>query len=84
MCEENVKAALSETSLFTWLEVNYLWLRRNYFTVPFTLIGAQIAEWLPDLDQAIKKPLNRSYQFDLIGRRDWIRTNDPHHVKVVL
>ena len=19
-----------------------------------------------------------------IGRRDWIRTNDPHHVKVVL
>ena len=22
-----------------------------------------------------------SYQF---GRRDWIRTNDPHHVKVVL
>jgi hypothetical protein len=21
---------------------------------------------------------------DLFGRRDWIRTNDPHHVKVVL
>ena len=22
--------------------------------------------------------------FSIIGRRDWIRTNDPHHVKVVL
>jgi hypothetical protein len=32
-----------------------------------------------------KKPLlqrrNKGY---LIGRRDWTRTNDPHHVKVVL
>ena len=21
---------------------------------------------------------------DIVGRRDWTRTNDPHHVKVVL
>jgi hypothetical protein len=26
----------------------------------------------------------RSFLLYLIGRREWIRTTDPHHVKVVL
>jgi hypothetical protein len=24
------------------------------------------------------------FYYQIIGRRDWTRTNDPHHVKVVL
>jgi hypothetical protein len=38
-----------------------------------------------------KKPLGAAFfipqsngLFEQIGRRDWTRTNDPHHVKVVL
>ena len=29
-------------------------------------------------------PLDRPAERILFGRRDWTRTNDPHHVKVVL
>jgi hypothetical protein len=31
-----------------------------------------------------KKPLRGAAFLVDVGRRDWIRTNDPHHVKVVL
>ena len=32
-----------------------------------------------------KKPDTKSFVSGLVfGRRDWIRTNDPYHVKVVL
>ena len=40
--------------------------------------------------QKQKSPLLRAFLFASLvalaefGRRDWIRTNDPHHVKVVL
>jgi hypothetical protein len=33
------------------------------------------------LDSPFSSPPSRA---DLFGRRDWTRTNDPHHVKVVL
>ena len=40
---------------------------------------------LQDRDEPWKKPRlsyeNRGFR---VGRRDWTRTNDPHHVKVVL
>lgn len=29
-------------------------------------------------------PLDRQQERILFGRRDWTRTSDPHHVKVVL
>jgi hypothetical protein len=37
------------------------------------------------MDHRSKKPDTKSSVSGLAsGRRDWIRTNDPHHVKVVL
>jgi hypothetical protein len=34
--------------------------------------------------QKTKKPNTKHFVLGLFGRRDWTRTNDPHHVKVVL
>jgi hypothetical protein len=40
---------------------------------------------IPEAAHKVQKPNNINDFIGLeVGRRDWTRTNDPHHVKVVL
>ncbi len=63
-------------------------LANGFGTAGMAAPGRRGVDARPEPDAAYSSPDIKKAAavrpFSLFGRRDWIRTNDPHHVKVVL